>query len=64
MNFALTVAFYLLASVALFTELKLNTRFCGVEICEVSLLFIFLFEEILDSCIDFFEKLGREGRGK
>lgn len=48
----------------LFAELKLDTRFCGVEICEVALLFIFLFEEVLDSCIDFFERLGKERTGK
>lgn len=62
MNFAFTVAFYLLVSVDLFTELKLDTRFCGMEICEVALVFIFLFEEVLDSCTDLFERLGMEGK--
>lgn len=63
-NFAFTVAFYLLVSVDLFVDLKLDTRFCGVEICEVALIFIFLFEEVFAPCTDFLERLGREGRGK
>lgn len=62
MSFILTVAFYLLVSVDLFTELKLDTRFCGVEICEVPLVFIFLFEEVLDSCTHFLKRLGGKGK--
>lgn len=62
MNFILTVAFYLLVSVDLVTELKLDTRFCGAEICAVPLVFIFLFEEVLDSCTNLFKRLGGKGK--
>lgn len=50
-------------SVDHFIDPRLDNRFCGVEACEVAQSFFF-FEEILGSCADFLEGVGREGRGK
>jgi len=57
------VALFLLVSVDVFIDPKLDITFCGVEACAVALFFIF-FLEILGSFTDFLEGVRREGGGK
>lgn len=52
-------ALLLWVSVDFFIGPKLDTILCGLEACEVTLVFILFSEGILDYCTDFLERVGR-----